>query len=185
MISHAVKGKSAECEEYEIVRFWYLENHCVLKTRMHSSGMHIARTLTRGVSLPGGSAHVTYPIMHLLLPVCCLHTNWDTSTVHLFIYCCLFMWPARHAGIPPPREQTDTCKNITFANYVRAVKIKPWITTCRVIHFITTSSRLAGFGVCSFEYYLGPSSATSTKGLKKYWKVVWKPLLIHIGTFTF
>ena len=30
--------------------------------------------------------------------------------------------PARHAGIPPPCGQTDTCKNITFAN-LRAVKI--------------------------------------------------------------
>ena len=27
-----------------------------------------------GVSTQGGY-HVTYPIMHLMLPVCCLHTN--------------------------------------------------------------------------------------------------------------
>ena len=27
--------------------------------------------------------------------------------------------PARHAGIPPPHSgQTDTCKNITFANFI-------------------------------------------------------------------
>ena len=47
---------------------------------MHSSRMHTARTLTeggfsiRGVSIQG-VYHVTYPIMHLMLPVCCLHTN--------------------------------------------------------------------------------------------------------------
>ena len=55
----------------------------------------------------GGGYHVTYPIMHLMLPVCCLHTNWDTSTVHLLIYCCLVMWPARHAGITPTPLLTD------------------------------------------------------------------------------
>ena len=33
--------------------------------------------------------------------------------------------PAMHAGIPPPMDrQTDTCKNITFANYVCGVVIK-------------------------------------------------------------
>ena len=77
--------------------------------------------LPRGCTCPGDVYHVTYPIMHLMLSVCCLHTNWDTSTVHLLIYCCLVMWPARHARIqpPPPRcGQTDACKNITFANYV-------------------------------------------------------------------
>ena len=33
--------------------------------------------------------HVTYPIMHLMLPVCCLLTNWDQPTVQLLIYCWL------------------------------------------------------------------------------------------------
>ena len=28
-----------------------------------------------GVSAQGGVCHVIYPIMHLMLPVCCLHTN--------------------------------------------------------------------------------------------------------------
>ena len=57
-----------------------------------------------GVSAQGGGClpgrcHVTYPIMHLMLPVCCLNTNWDPATVQLLIYCWLIMWPARHAGI--------------------------------------------------------------------------------------
>ena len=77
--------------------------------------------LPRGVSargsvcLGGCACHVTYPIMHLMLPVCCLHTNWDPPTVQLLIYCWLVMWPARHAGIPlppPPRGQTGTCKRL-------------------------------------------------------------------------
>ena len=72
---------------------------------MHSSRMRTARNSSRlrgggipcipggvsacpsGVCLPGGRwvvaqggpawgvYHVTYPIMHLMLPVCCLHTN--------------------------------------------------------------------------------------------------------------
>ena len=56
--------------------------------------------------------HVTYPIMHLMLPVCCLLTNWDPIAVQLLIYSA----GARHAGIPPPpvNRITDTCKNITF-----------------------------------------------------------------------
>ena len=75
--------------------------------------------LTWGVSAPrgvwpGGVYLVTYPIMHLMLSVCCLHTNWDTSSVHLLIYCCLVMWPARHTGIPTPplNRMTDRCKII-------------------------------------------------------------------------
>ena len=72
-----------------------------------------AFSIPGGVLHPGGSPsggspsqgegvyHVTYPIMHLMLPVCCLHTNWDTPTVHLLIYC-LVMWPAMHPGIPTP-----------------------------------------------------------------------------------
>ena len=39
--------------------------------------------LTRGC-LPRG-CHVTYPIMHLILPVCCPCTNWDWSPVQLLI----------------------------------------------------------------------------------------------------
>ena len=32
-----------------------------------------------------GVYHVTYPIMHLMLPVCCLHTNWVSAAVQLLI----------------------------------------------------------------------------------------------------
>ena len=46
----------------------------------------------RGVYLPGGCTcqgrgvyHVTYPIMHLMLPVCCLLTNCDPPTLQLLI----------------------------------------------------------------------------------------------------
>ena len=68
--------------------------------------------------LPGGmDVHVTYPIMHLMLPVCCLHTNWDPSTgapAYILLAgheTCKACWDT-----PPLRGQTDTCKNITFAN---------------------------------------------------------------------
>ena len=101
-------------------------------TRMHSSRMRTARSLTMmcvflvggrcltwGGLTWGGSAlwggcltwgvyHVTYPIMHLMLPVCCLHTNWDPRAVQLLIYCWLVMWPARHAGIPPPPPEQNS-----------------------------------------------------------------------------
>ena len=76
-----------------------------------------------GVCLLGGVCfrgmyHMTYPIMHLMLPVCCLHVNWDSTLVQLLIYC----WPIACWDITTPPLWTewmkDTCKNITFANYV-------------------------------------------------------------------
>ena len=109
------------------------------KTRMHSSRMRSARSLTREVYLPGGRYlprgvylprectclgvyHVTYPIMHLMLPACCLLTNWDPPTVQLLIYCWLIRWPARHAGIPHPPLWTEflthASENITLPNFV-------------------------------------------------------------------
>ena len=103
-----------------------------LLTRMHSSRMHTTRTLPGGClpegglsgwglpegGLPGrlseggrGVYHVTYPIMHLMLPVCCLLTNWDSTPVQLLIYC----WPiACWDTPPPPCGQTDACKLITL-----------------------------------------------------------------------
>ena len=88
------------------------QNQCIriyMRTRMHSSRMRMARTLTLWVGevsaqeggVCPGVYHVTYPIIHLMLPVCCLLTNWDPPTVQLLIYCRLVMWPTRHAGIPP------------------------------------------------------------------------------------
>ena len=57
----------------------------VTSTRMHSSRMRTARSLTikggqclpRGVSAwgAGGGLPCNLSIMHLMLPVCCLHTN--------------------------------------------------------------------------------------------------------------
>ena len=41
--------------------------------------------------LPRMVCHVTYPIVHLMLPVCCLHTNSDPVTVQLLINCWLVM----------------------------------------------------------------------------------------------
>ena len=72
---------------------------------------------SQGGFLPGGVHHVTYAIMHLMLPVCCLLTNWDPPTVQLLIYCWLVMWPARHPGIPtPPWTEflTYASENITL-----------------------------------------------------------------------
>ena len=108
----------------------------IFATRMHSSRMGTTRSLTawgvsargclpRGGVYPGGhlprrvsarGCHLTYPIMHLMLPVYCPYTNWDWSPVQLLIKC-LVMWPVRHAGIPlPPVDRvTDTCKNITLS----------------------------------------------------------------------
>ena len=61
--------------------------------------------------------HVTYPIMHLMLPVCCLCSNWDWRAMQLLILC----WScdlARHAGIYTPTLWTEflahACENITF-----------------------------------------------------------------------
>ena len=57
-------------------------------------GVSAQGSVTRGVSDGGyltkgesarGVYHVTYPIMHLMLPVCCLLTNWDPPTVQLLI----------------------------------------------------------------------------------------------------
>ena len=58
-----------------------------------------------------GVYHVTYPIIHLMLPVCCPVTNWDWSPVQLLILC-LVMWPVVHVGIqptPPPWTEWQTC----------------------------------------------------------------------------
>ena len=43
-----------------------------------SGGAYLPRGVpAQGGCLPmgGGLCHVTYPIMHLMSPVCCLHTN--------------------------------------------------------------------------------------------------------------
>ena len=59
-----------------------------MQTRMHSSRMRTVRSqnirggclLLGGGEVPAfGGDHVTYPIMHLMLPVCCLHTNWERN----------------------------------------------------------------------------------------------------------
>ena len=74
-----------------------------------------------------GGAHVTYPIMHLDLPLCCLLTNWDWTPVQLLIYCLpSACWDRSHGHISPPPplsdRMTNTCKNITFTRYAtRAV----------------------------------------------------------------
>ena len=88
-------------------------------------------SLSRGCVYPGGvstqgvsawGAHMTYPMMHLILPVCCLHTATPTETQQQCS--CLYTagWSCDLQGMlgytPPPRGQTDTCKNIIFANYV-------------------------------------------------------------------
>ena len=59
------------------------------------------RGVPGGVS--GGCYHVTYPIMHLMLPVCCLHTNRDSTLVQLLIYC----WPIACWDTTPPCEHNE------------------------------------------------------------------------------
>ena len=88
--------------EYSSCRVDRLSAQCRLQkifpTRMHSSSSstsHFSGRLGRGVSARGVSAwggsaygnvprdvprgvyHVTYPIMHFMLPVCCPNTNWE------------------------------------------------------------------------------------------------------------
>ena len=71
-----------------------------------------------------GVYQMTYPIMHLTLPICCLYTKWKAVPMQLLIYCWLVMWPVQgqlHTGIQPPplRGQTDTSKNITFPQLLK------------------------------------------------------------------
>ena len=54
-----------------------------------------------GGCLPGG-CHVTYPIMHLMLPVCWLRTYWVSAPVQLLI-----VWPRCLLGYTPPPPQTE------------------------------------------------------------------------------
>ena len=70
---------------------------------------------SRGVLHLGGFSiwgvyHVTYPIMHLMLPVCCLHTNWDTPTAPAYILpghvTCNASWDTQPPPPPPVDRQT-------------------------------------------------------------------------------
>ena len=58
---------------------------------MHSSRMRTTRLLTISqhalLGVPaclGGGHHVTYPIMHLMLAVCCLHTETHQQCTCLY-----------------------------------------------------------------------------------------------------
>ena len=48
------------------------------------SGGCLPRGCLPGRCLPRG-CHVTYPIMHLMLPVCCPNTNWMSTPMQLLI----------------------------------------------------------------------------------------------------
>ena len=92
---------------------------CVMGS-VWQGGMHWGSAWQRGM----GVYHMTYPIMHLMLPVCYLYTNWKAAPMQMLIYFWLVMWPVQgklHAGItpPPPRGQADACKNITFPQLLK------------------------------------------------------------------
>ena len=73
------------CNPLSHMTCYFETDRCIriyMRTRMHSSRMRMARPLTLWVGgclpggcLPGKAYHVTYPIMHLMLPVCCLLAN--------------------------------------------------------------------------------------------------------------
>ena len=79
-----------------------------------------------GVLHWGGWYHVTYPIMHLMLLVCCLLTETHQQCSCLYSAA----WSCDLQGIlgyqpPPVNRITHTCKNITFPQLrLRAVKTK-------------------------------------------------------------
>ena len=75
---------------------------CKRTTRMHSKWMRTARSSSRARPRPDPSSSP------LGVGLETYKACWDTRPR-----------PARHAGIPPsPCGQTDTCKNITFTNFV-------------------------------------------------------------------
>ena len=161
--------------------------------RMHSSRMRTARSLTilgrcltwggdwprgcltRGiVCLTRGVYHVTYPIMHLISPVCCLHTNWDTSTVHLLTYCCLVMWPARHAWITPLHPWTDThlykhnlCKLRLRVVKIGKTRLSGKIAFCVTLSVILGSQLTPWTHFSSFQVDLSLVSWKATEHI--YW----------------
>ena len=124
-------------------------------TRMHSSRMRTTRLLTisrsaRGDVCLGGVYlggvcwvvsswrvyHMTYPIMHLTLPVCCPYTNWEAALMQLLIiarkwnlwklcfhrllsvhggggvsaplHACIYPSPGTRGRHPPPRHPSRT-----------------------------------------------------------------------------
>ena len=70
-----------------------------------------ARDVCQGVSaqgvVPGGVYHVTYPIMHLILPVCCLHTNWESTPVNTSPAAYILLAHFMLGYTPPPNRVTD------------------------------------------------------------------------------
>ena len=124
-----------------------------------------------GASLPGGEAyfpgggyHVTYPIMHLMLPVCCLLTNWDPPTVQLLIYCWLVMWPAWHAGFPPsPWTEflTHASENITLPQTSFAGGNKTFTFLTTILPSVRENFRYHPFQI--FSRRLSDTVSQSTK----------------------
>ena len=56
----------------------YLPGGCTCQGGVPAGGVYLPGGCTcpgGGVPARGGVYHVTYPIMHLMLPVCCLLTN--------------------------------------------------------------------------------------------------------------
>ena len=81
-----ILGVSGLFLSFELSRHWY----------PHKSFDRLGGVRSGGACMVWGCAcqgvcvyHVTYPIMHLMLPVFCFHINWESIPVQLLIYC----WP--------------------------------------------------------------------------------------------
>ena len=116
------------------VTMWY-ENHDLKvyndtnRTRMHSSRMRTACSLTvsHGIchTCPNPAMHAPLPCMpptmHTPLPCTPYHTHpLPCTLLHHTCPTTAKHAPTMHAPLPrtPPSLWTDTCENITFANFV-------------------------------------------------------------------
>ena len=129
------------CKSFQI-EFQRKTANPIISTRMHSSRMRITRSLTvspclmvfgeGGACVPHHTMHAPHhaypPAMHAPLP--CMpphHTHPLPSTppaMHAPLphtphhACPLPCRPPPHHACPHVNRMTDTCKNITFANFV-------------------------------------------------------------------
>ena len=80
-------------------------------------GMSTQRMPPQGGGLSWGVYHVTYPIMHLMLPLCCPgHQLRLIISVAAYIVFGHVTCGAYWDTTLPMDRMTDTCKNITFSN---------------------------------------------------------------------
>ena len=87
----------------------------VKSTRMHSSRMHTIHSLNVSCSIYQGGMHAMHAPFDTCPPSCTPPCHaCPFPAMHTPCYACPL--PAMHA--PPVDRQTDTCKNITLANFV-------------------------------------------------------------------